>query len=162
MFGVSGAIKAIVILIIVLVIGGGTWYGISYITGLRANLAVSEENNKKLEDGINSQNQLIEQMQADIESVQQINKQLEVENKQFKKDVDVLNKKFSSDIGKKAIADPKDIEFKVNRGTVNALRCFELASGAPLTNAEKSATTPIEANRECPSLIDPNYVPATQ
>ena len=30
-----------------------------------------------------------------------------------------------------------------------------------MKNAEKSATTPIEANRECPSLIDPNYIPAT-
>jgi len=160
MFGIGSAIKYIAILLIVVVIGGGAWYGLSYITSLKANLATSEANNKKLEDGINSQNELIEQMQADIESVQKLNKQLEEENKQFKKDVDVLNKKFSSDIGKKAIADPADIEFKVNRGTMNALRCFELASGAPLTDEEKNAKTPVEANRECPSLIDPNYTPA--
>lgn len=157
MFGFGNAIKYVAILIIVLVIGGGSWYGLSYLTDLKANLATSEANNKKLEDGINSQNELIEQMQVDIEQVQQLNRELEAENKHLKKDVDVLNKKFSSDIGKKAIADPADIEFKINRGTVNALRCFELASGAPLTDEEKNATTPLEANRECPSLIDSNY-----
>ena len=49
------------------------------------------------------------------------------------------------------------VEKLVNRGTRNALRCMELAAGAPLTEAEKAAKTPMEANRECPSLIDSDY-----
>jgi hypothetical protein len=43
------------------------------------------------------------------------------------------------------------------RGTKNALRCLELATGSPLTEEEKNAPTPLEANRECPALINPNY-----
>jgi hypothetical protein len=34
---------------------------------------------------------------------------------------------------------------------------MELASGSPLNEAEKAAKTPMEANRECPSLIDSDY-----
>jgi hypothetical protein len=52
---------------------------------------------------------------------------------------------------------PAVVEKLVNRGTKNALRCMELAAGAPLTEAEKAAKTPMEANRECPSLINSDY-----
>jgi hypothetical protein len=62
--------------------------------------------------------------------------------------------------GEAAAKKPASLERAVNRGTVNALRCLEIASGAPLTEAEKNATKPSEINRECPSLANPNYKPA--
>ena len=154
MFGIGGAIKAIVALIIVAVIAGGIWY----VTGLRADLAVSEANSAKLQEGIQQQQALMEQMREDIATIQKTNAELAATVDKQRKDVETLNTKFSKrDFGALAAEKPAVVEKLVNRGTVNALRCMELASGAPLTEQEKNAKTPMEANRECPSLIDSDY-----
>jgi TolA-binding protein len=156
MIGVGAAIKAIVYLVIVLVIAGGLWY----VTGLRENLAISEMNNQKLQDGIKEQQELMEQMQNDIEQIQTINKDLQEQNIKQKQDVDNLSRKFDKrDFGVFAIDNTEKAEYLINRGTKNALRCLELASGAPLNETEKNAKSPVEANRECPSLVDPSFKP---
>ena len=154
MIGIGGAIKAIVALIIVGAIGIGGWY----LMNLKADLAVSEINNQKLQDGIKAQQELLEQQQKDVADIQKKNAELQQENEKQKKDVDSLSKKFQKrDIGQRAVENPELIEKLVNRGTENVLRCIELASGAPLNEKEKAAKTPMEANRECPSLVDRNY-----
>ena len=154
MIGIGGAIKAIVALVIVAAIGVGGWY----LLNLKADLAVSEMNNQKLQEGIKAQQELLEQQQKDIVDIQEKNKELAEQNEKQKKDVDSLSKKFQKrDIGQRAVENPELIEKLVNRGTENVLRCVELASGAPLNEKEKAAKTPLEANRECPSLINPSY-----
>lgn len=148
------AIKLAIILIIIAILGVGAWY----VMNLKADLAISEMNNEKLKDGIQKQQELLEQQQKDIAQIQETNKELAAQNERQRKDVDSLSKKFSKrDIGERAVENPELIEKLINRGTVNALRCIELASGAPLNEKEKAAKTPVEANRECPSLIDRNY-----
>jgi len=149
-------IKPLIYLVIVLVIAGGFYY----ITDLKANLAVSEMNNKLLEDGLRQQAALMEQMQKDIAQIQEINNELNTQKADLEKDREVLTSKFSKrDFGALAAEKPKVVERLVNRGTENAMRCVELASGAPLNEKEKNAKTPTEANRECPNLINPNYTP---
>lgn len=146
-------VKAIVALVMTLVIAGGLWY----VTGLRADLAMSEMNNKKLEEGIASQQAVIEQMKADVKQIQEINADLQAQNTKLKEDSDKLAKKFDKrDFGVLANAKPKLVERLVNRGTVNAMRCLEIASGSPLNKKEQDATSPTKANSECPSLINPN------
>ena len=147
-------IKPILYLIIVVIIAGGIYY----ITGLRANLAVSEMNNKMLEDGVKKQAELIELMKKDIEDIKKVNEDLSKQKEDLQKDKDTLTYKFSKrDFGALAAEKPKVVERLVNRGTENAIRCVELASGSPLNEKEKNAKTPTEANRECPSLINPAY-----
>lgn len=156
MFGIGAIIKALIYLVIVAVIAGGLWY----LINLKANLATSEANNAKLQDAMIAQNQLIESMQKDITQIQETNKQLQEQNQKQKQDVDALSKKFEKrDFGTFAAEQSLKAETLINRGTKNALRCLELASGAPLNQNELSAKTPIEANRECPSLIDPSFKP---
>jgi predicted nuclease with TOPRIM domain len=148
------AIKLIVILIIIAILGAGAWY----VINLKADLAISEMNNQKLQDGIKQQQELIDSIQKDVADIQEKNAQLQQENEKQRKDVNSLSNKFAKrDIGQRAIENPELIEKLVNRGTENALRCIELASGAELNEKEKSAKTPMEANRECPSLVDRNY-----
>jgi hypothetical protein len=156
MIGAGAAIKAVVYLAIVVVIAGGLWY----VTGLRENLAIAEMNNQKLKDGIKEQQELMVQMKNDIEQIQTINKNLQLQNEKQKQDVDNLSRKFDKrDFGVFAIDNTEKAEYLINRGTKNALRCLELASGAPLNETEKNAKSPVEANRECPSLIDPSFKP---
>ena len=154
MIGILPVIRMILIVVVVAVIAGGLWYA----TNLKADLAISEANNRQLVEATREQNLLIEQMKQDVAAIQQANAELQQQNERQRRDVETLNSKFSKrDFGALAAEKPAVVEKLVNRGTKNALRCMELAAGAPLTEAEKAAKTPMEANRECPSLIDSDY-----
>ena len=148
-------IKPLIYLAIIGILAAGAWY----VTGLRADLAVSEQNNKQLEDGIRQQQALIEQIKTDFELIQSTNQVLQVQNEQQRKDINNLQTKFN-DFGSRAAANPEAAAKAINRGTANALRCIELASGAALNEQEKQAKSPKEANRECPALIDPDFSPS--
>lgn len=154
LLGIVPLIRMVLIAIVVLTLLGGIWY----ITNLKADLAVSEMNAKTLKDAAEQQNQLIEKMQADIAQIQTINKDLLDQNEKQKKDVETLSRKFDKrDFGVFVANQTEKAEQLINRGTKNAMRCLELASGAPLTEEEKKAKSPTEANRECPNLINNNY-----
>lgn len=156
MLGVTGAIKAVAALVIVAIVAAALWY----VTSLKADLAISEANNEKLEQAVKDQQDLIDSIKRDVEQIQTINNQLQEQNEKQRKDVQALTDKFSGgnrDFGAFAASKPAVVEKLVNRGTVNAMRCLELASGAPLNEKEKNAKTPTEANRECPALINPNF-----
>ena len=154
MFAIGPIIKAISTLVVVLVVAGGLYY----ISDLKAALAISQINEQKLEDGIKAQNELLESMKKDILAIQQTNEDLRKQNEKQRQDVDALASKFDKrDFGVFALANVEKTQQLIERGVINALRCLELATGSPLTEAEKNAPTPIEANRECPVLINPNY-----
>lgn len=154
MIGILPVIRMILIVIVVAVIAVGLWY----VTNLKADLAISEANNQQLVEATREQNLLIEQMKQDVAAIQQANAELQQQNERQRRDVETLNSKFTKrDFGALAAEKPAVVEKLVNRGTRNALRCMELAAGAPLNEAEKAAKTPMEANRECPSLIDSDY-----
>ena len=160
--GITAVIRIIAILVIVLIGAAGIWY----VTGLRADLAVSEENTKKMTAAVELQKQVIEQIKADQAQIQQLNAELTSTVKAQKKDMQALSDRFSTsadgskrDIGELAVVKPDSIERAINRGTVNALRCIEIASGAPLTDAELNATKSNEINKECPALANPKYKP---
>jgi TolA-binding protein len=164
LFGGGAAIKVVATLAIVIIVAGGLWY----VTGLRADLAVSEMNNKTLKDGIEQQQRLIEQMQKDVAQIQEINSSLAQEADRQRAEVRDLVDRFnvnargeSRDFGAIAAARPGVVERLVNRGTANAMRCLAIASGAPHTEAELAAKTSSEVNRECPSLANPNFIATT-
>jgi len=164
MFGVLSAIKYIVILLIVVAIGGGLWY----ISDLKANLAVAKQNEVKLQEGIEAQQRLIEGMQRDIESIQAANQALADQQRQAQQEIQNLTDKFnvnargeSRDFGALAAEKPRLIERLINRGTDNALRCLELATGAEHTEKELNAKKTSETNRECPAIANPNYISTT-
>lgn len=147
--GIFSAIKIIVIGLIVSVIAGGMWY----VSNLQANLAISQENQKKLESAVATQNEAMNSLQADLKKQQQINSELNTKLQLASKDTKALEEKLKQvDLGKIAQSKPVSIERAINRGSVNALRCIELASGAPLNERERNAKTPKELNPECPNL----------
>ena len=163
LLGIGPAIRAISILVVVVIVAAALWY----VTGLRADLALSEQNNARLQEGVTVQQALMQQMRADIAQIQTINQDLKTENDRQQAEVKALSNRFSQnargevrDFGALAAERPDAIQRAVNRGTVNAMRCLELASGAPHTEAELAAKTTSEINRECPSIANPNYQPA--
>jgi len=164
MFGIGSTIKIVATLIIVLVIAGGLWY----VTGLRADLAIAQENTKKMEQAVQQQQAVIEQIKADTAAIQQANADLNAQIATQTAELNSLKDRFARsasgkprDFGNIAATKPVLVERIINKATAKALRCLELASGAPHTEEELNATKPSEINRECPALANPNYTPAS-
>jgi hypothetical protein len=160
MLPVGVIIRAIVALIMTVVIAGGLWY----VSNLKADLVQSQENARRLQEGIQEQKDLLKQMVEDVAAIQQTNRDLQNLTERYRGEVDTLTKKFSQDargnprdFGQLARERPELVERLVNRGTRNAMRCLELASGAVHTQEELAAKTSAEINKECPAIANPNY-----
>jgi chromosome segregation ATPase len=132
-----------------------------YVNKLRSDNAILKANQVELERSIGEQTKLLEQQKKDFDAIMESNKKLNVLINTFKKDLDDLDKRFNKkkrDIGKLAIERTEAIERIINKGSENAKRCVELASGAEHTEEELKATRKSQINPECPSLANPNYV----
>ena len=148
------------IAIIVIVITGIAGAGM-YVMKLRSDNAILQANQIKLELAVEDQKQLIQNQKKDFKDILDANKKMNALVTALKNDLDDLDKRFNKknrDIGKLAIQKPKPIERIINKGSVNANRCIEIASGAELTENEKNATKKSEINPECPSIANPSYV----
>ena len=161
--GIISGIKMILILGVLAGLGGGYMY----VKNLKADLAISEANNMILEQSVCDQKAVIEQVQADFKKQQEISKALRETNLTLAKELKDTEEKFNKvnasgkkrDVGALALKKAKIMEKVINKGTANANRCFEIATGSPLTEKEKNATKKSQINPECPSIANPNYVP---
>ena len=153
--------SSIKIMIVVLLMAGIGGAGV-YVMKLRSDNAILKANQFQLEQSIEKQEKLLKQQKLDFNAIMESNKKLNELVKTFKKDLDDLDKRFNKkkrDFGKLAIERTDAIERIMNKGSANAARCVELASGAEHTEAELKATRRSEINPECSSLANPNYVP---
>lgn len=144
-------------LIIFALIGAG-----AYVMKLQRDNTILKENAVKLESAISEQKQVIENQKKDFAEILEANKKINQLVNNLKKDLDDLDKRFNKgerDIGKLALERTGAIERIINKGSENAKRCIEIASGSPLTEQEKNATKKSEINPECPSIANPAYVP---
>ena len=154
----------IAMVLFVLAGAGGGWI---YVKNLKADLATSEANNAKLEASVETQKQVIEQMQKDFELQKEINDNLKQVNATLTNEIKSLDQKFNKingkgevrDIGALAVDKPKPIEKIINKGSDQANRCVEIAMGSPLTEKEINATKKSQIKSICPSIANPNYVP---
>ena len=154
MFG----IRLFLIGIVATAIAGGGFY----VVKLQKDNAILKANEIKLESAVAEQQTLIENQKKDFEEILDANKKMNELVSVLKKDLEDLDKRFNKknrDVGKLAIAKTKSIERITNGASALATRCIEIASGSPLTEAEKNATKKSEINTECPSIANPNYVP---
>jgi len=141
-----------VLLIIMMVMGGiGYWY----YKDTQARIAILQENNAKLEIAVATNEEALESLQENYASAQaeltNLNEQYQSIRRQNQRLADKLQE---IDLTAAAIANAAGIERAVNRGTENAGRCFELLSGAELTEKERTAKNDIAFNKECPWLYD--------
>ena len=146
---------------------GGLAGGVAYVMKLRADLAISEANNAKLESAVSDQKAVIEQQIKDVEAIRSAMAEQNALNEKLNASIKDLSDKFNKvnasgekrDIGNLAEQKPKLMQRAINKGTKNALRCMEIAMGAELTEDEKNATKKSQINPECPDLANPSYVP---
>ena len=153
-----GSLKIAMVAILITGIAGAGMY----VMKLRSDNAILKANQLKLESAVADQQELIASQKKDFEEILAANQKMNELVSALKKDLDDLDKRFNKgkrDVGKLAIEKTKLIEKIINKGSVNAQRCIEIASGAELTEAEKNATKKSEINTECPSIANPNYIP---
>lgn len=135
---------------IILIMGlGGYWY----YTDTQKRMTILIENNTQLEMAVATNEQAIESLQADYAAAQVENTRINAAYADIRRQNNRLASRLSDiDLSLLAAEKPDSIERAVNRGTVNAGRCFEILSGAPLTEAEINATDGETFNKECPWL----------
>ena len=153
-----GSLKIAMVAILITGIAGAGMY----VMKLRSDNAILKANQLKLESAVADQQELLESQKKDFEEILAANQKMNELVGALKKDLDDLDKRFNKgkrDVGKLAIEKTKLIEKIINKGSVNAQRCIEIASGAELTEKEKNATKKSEINPECPSIANPKYIP---
>jgi len=153
-----GSLKIAMVAIMITGIAGAGMY----VMKLRSDNAILKANQLKLESAVAEQQELIVSQKKDFEEILAANQKMNELVSALKKDLDDLDKRFNKgkrDVGKLAIEKTKLIEKIINKGSVNAQRCIEIASGAELTEKEKNATKKSEINPECPSIANPKYIP---
>tara|TARA_X000001036_G_scaffold66327_1_gene57034 strand:+ start:2092 stop:2565 length:474 start_codon:yes stop_codon:yes gene_type:complete len=150
-----GSIK--IVLILILLAGAGGAY--TYVTNLQKTSEIHRLNALKFEQAA-QQNE--EALRVQKENYIALQKNLEEVNQEFaasRAQNGVLTKKLAEhDINALAAERPDSITRLINRGTVNAGRCFEILSGADLTDKEKEAKSATSFNKECPWLWPGNSV----
>ena len=141
-----------ILLVVIMVMGGvGYWY----YNDTQARMAILQENNAKLETAVATNEQALASLQADYASAQnEISSLNEAYSAIRRQNQRLADKLQEIDLTAAAIANAEGIERAVNRGTENAGRCFELLSGAELTDKERNAENDIAFNKECPWLYD--------
>lgn len=140
------------------VAGGGAWYYkntqatimelTSYNATLTAQVDQIEQVNQKNIETINNLQASYEQAQQNYAELQDNFNDIRRQNNELR---DRLGK---HELDALAAAKPVLVERIVNNASAKAMRCFELESGAPLTDAEKEAKNAQAFNSECPWIYD--------
>ena len=120
--GIFSTVKIVIILAILSGIGGAY----VYVKNLKADLAISEANNMKLEQSVADQKAVIEQVQADFKKQQEISKALRETNLTLAKELKDTEEKFNKvnasgkkrDVGALALKKAKIIEKVINKDPI--------------------------------------------
>ena len=153
----------IVIILVILMAGGGfgAWTYMEKLQAdnrvLQVNQEILKENELKLNDAIAEQQAVIAAKAKQAEAIQTANAALRTETSRLNSEKDNLAKKLGKhELDILAQNKPGLVSRVINRASDNALRCFEVLTGSPLTHDELQADKPSLYNRECPT-IHPKY-----
>jgi hypothetical protein len=112
---------------------------------------------------VTQQEKLIGQQQFDLNKQKEIRSGLETQLKNQAFDFAAYKKRFEGQ-GKKSFSarlnfDPVGMQKYINQDTKDSLRCLEIVTGSPLTEAEKNEKDILKGNSVCPAIANPRIVP---
>lgn len=144
----------IFISILIAMMSGAAYYYYSTtqsrIAQLIENTTVLEENNKQLitvnETNLNTIAELQDSYARVQEQYTQVQSEFQVIRSQNRELRDRLSR---HELDVLAAAKPALVENIINNASDNAIRCFEILSGSPLTEQERNAKNEKEFNSEC-------------
>lgn len=131
--------------------------GYFFIQSLRSQLETAALRAHQMEETIRMQQVAMDTLRNDIARINQIQTNLFDQLNNAQSTTRDLERRFSQDAAGRARnfattanRNPARAEERVNLGTRDALRCNEIATGAPLTEEERNGT---RTNSICPELI---------
>lgn len=150
---------AVIIGVVSTAIGGAYWY----YTDTQDRLAEQGGLISQLEMGLAAQRSAIAQQQSDAKLQSTIHHDLQKEFSDAREEIAELRMKFNKTtkllgenrFKKLAVAKPLIITKIINSGSADVARCFEILSGQPLTEREKSADRPSLYNSACADVANP-------
>lgn len=132
-------------------VGGFYWY----YKDTQARLALLVSNNAKLELAVKTNEETIVSLQQNFAAA---NAELTRVNNEFtavrNQNRELADRLSEHDIAYLASKKPEMVQNIINKASDKAARCFELLSGAQLTDAERNAKDGKSFNSECPWLFD--------
>ena len=139
-----------IMMILMLAMGGiGYWY----YTDTQKNMRILIANEAKATMAAKESEQAKKIMEENYQRVTEELKKVNAEFADIREQNNVLSTKLQRhDLGVLASKKPGTVQKIINRATTNVNRCFELESGARLTEKEINAKTGKEFNNECPWL----------
>ena len=137
-------------MILMFAMGGiGYWY----YTDTQKNMRILIANEAKATMAAKESEQAKKIMEENYQRVTEELKKVNAEFADIREQNNVLADKLQKhDLGVLASKKPVTVQKIINRATVNVNRCFELESGARLTEKEINAKTGKEFNNVCPWL----------
>ena len=146
-------------LIVILLAGAGLFYW--YYTDTQARLMALIENNAKLEIAVQTSEAALKETQENLKKAAEEMQKINAEFQQIRAQNNVLSNKLNKhDIGVLASKKPGLVEKRINEASGKVTRCFELLSGAQLTEEEENAESDKAFNSECPWLWHGRMQPA--
>lgn len=131
--------------------GGFYWY----YKDTQSRMALLTQNNAKLETAVQINEQTISSLKVDYEranaELNRINNEFQTIREQNR---ELSNRLARHDLGVLGSEKPDLVQRIINGASEKVGRCFELLSGAPLTDKEKEAKSDKEFNSECPWLYN--------
>ena len=128
-----------------------------YYQDSQARIQTLSENNAKLETAVEMNEQTIDSLEQSFRESREELRRVNEEFAAIRRQNDVLAEKLERhDLGVLGNAKPGLVERIVDSATSDANRCFELLSGAELTEEEQNAETGQAFNSECPWLFEPS------
>lgn len=161
----SKIIKFLVVAGFLFAIMGSLYFGYRYVTNqqatiqnLQSSVSTLKANNATLDQAITEQKTTIESLRQDIELQSEVISETQNSFNQARDTVRRLEDRLSEhELGFLAKERPVLVENIINNATQDVNRCFEILSGAPLTDQEINAKLPSEFNSECPEIANPQY-----
>ncbi len=147
-----------VVIILVMLMGAGGFGAYTWVQRLQAENQILQVNQDKLQGALDDQALVVQMQEQDAKAIQKINASLRAEVDAAEKDAKNLAKKLGRhELDILAANKPGLVVKIINRASKNEMRCYEIASGSPLTEEELAATKKSQINGECPGSANPNY-----
>lgn len=135
-------------------IAGMTAAGMWLHNDFQQRLQVLQEDNASLQSAIEENRNTIESLETSIEVANRVMKSV---NEDFadirRQNAEIRERLDAEELSKAAAEEPDTVAETLTVDTADSMRCFELLSGAELTEDEKNATTAEEFNTQCPWLF---------
>ena len=151
-------LKAALLLGVVLTTMSSGFYW--YYQDTQKRMAILVGNNVKLEQAVYTNEKTIKDLgilnQAANNEITRVNSELQQSRSQNRELVDRLAK---HDLGLLGNQKPDLVQRIINNASDKVGRCFEILSGAPLSDVERNAKDGKQFNSECPWLYSPSINP---